>query len=799
MVEMICSGACRAVCMRRWRRFVQGDNDRMPSSGAQDRSPVNLPRQLTSFIGRERELQDLKALLGRSRLLTLTGPGGSGKTRLGLQLAAEAADGFPDGVHFVPLAPVGNPDLVLSSIAQSVGLRDVGDRPLLDRLRNHLENARILILLDNFEHLIAAAPEVALILQATVALRFVVTSRAPLHVTGEQEFEVPPLQVPDAQCATAAAVAGCESVRLFTERACAARPSFVLGEQNVAPIAEITRRLDGLPLALELAAARVKLLPPASLLARLEHSLPLLVGGARDLPERQQTLRATIAWSYGLLGPGAGRLLAICSVFRGGISLEAVESVCAAGGLGIEVLDGLEELVDQSLLRRVEGLADSGGPRFGMLFMVREYANEQLAGMPERARVERGHAATFLSLAETARRGLQGADEQQWLDRLEAEHQNIRAAIDWYTQREPCQALRLAAAMSRFWGVRGHFTEGRRRLKALLDMCGDESSTRVRALNGAASLAIDQGDYQGARGLLGESIRLSQELGYRRGEALALVYFSRSLIASERPAEAAPYADRALRLLGGLDDPPTLGTALLYAGLVAHFTGQFEVARARYERSVELCGAVGYRSVGARSLQMLGHARLDLGDIRGAREAFEEALPTCLEVGDRWVVPHVMAGFADVAISTGRPRRALRLAGVARGLCEAGQFSMAAVMETRLEQSLVPARKQLGAAAVQVMAEGKRMSVADAVAYALADEPEAAGHSGPGRALTRRELEVAALVAQGLTNRAIAGRLHLSVRTVDTHVDHILTKLGFNNRAQLVAWAYESGLLAKDT
>ena len=772
----------------------------MPSTGALDRFPDNLPRQLTSFIGRERELQDLKGLLERSRLLTLTGPGGSGKTRLGLQLAADVTGGFPGGVYFVALAPVGNPELVLSSIAQGVGLRDVGDRPLLDRLRSHLENARVLILLDNFEHLIAAAPVVAQILQATVALRIVVTSRAPLHVSGEQEFEVPPLRVPDPQCATVAAVAGCESVRLFTERAQAVWPGFVLDEDNAALIAGIARRLDGLPLAVELAAARVKVLPPASLLARLEQSLPVLVGGARDLPQRQQTLRGTIAWSYGLLGAGAGRLLAACSVFRGGISLEAAESVCAAAiDLGMEALDGLEELVNQSLLRRIGGFAGPGGPRFGMLFMVREYAAERLADMPERARVGEAHAATFLALAEEAGRALRGPAELEWLDRLEVEHQNIRAAIDWYSRHEPSDALRLAVAMSRFWGVRGHFTEGRRRLTALLGLAGDRTSTRVKALNGAASLAIDQVDHQDARDLLGESIRLSQQLGYRRGEATALIYLGRNLIASERPAEAGRHIDRALQLLEGSGDQAAIAIALLYAGLAAHFTGQFEEACARYGRSVELCRAIGFRSVGARSLQMLGHTRLELGDIRGARTALEEALPTCLELGDRWVVPVVMTGFAGVAARTGRPRRALRLAGVAQGLCEAGQFSMPAVVEAQLKRWLAPARKQLGSAAAQIMAEGRRMSLAEAVSYALADGPEEVWRSGPRRTLTRRELEVTALVARGLTNRGIAGRLHLSVRTVDTHVDHVLTKLGFSNRAQLVAWAYESGMAPKDT
>ena len=353
--------------------------------------------------------------------------------------------------------------------------------------------------------------------------------------------------------------------------------------------------------------------------------------------------------------------------------------------------------------------------------------------------------------------------------------------------------------MSRFWGVRGHFTEGRRRLKALLGLTGDGTSTRVKALNGAASLAIDQGDHQVARDLLGESIRLSQQLGYRRGEATALVYLGRSLIASECPAEAGPHIDRALQLLEGLDDPAALATALLYAGLAAHFTGQLEEACARYGRSVELCRAVGFRSVGARSLQLLGHIPPRAGrHPRGAQR--------------------VRGGPADVPRARGPlgcPHRHGRLrrgggphrpapAGPAAGGSGAGALrgrpvQHAGGVEAQLERWLAPARNQLGSAAAQVMAEGRQMSLAEAVSYALADEPEEAWRGGPRRTLTRRELEVASLVAQGLTNRGIAGQLYLSVRTVDTHVDHVLTKLGFSNRAQLVAWAYESGLAPKDT
>jgi predicted ATPase/DNA-binding CsgD family transcriptional regulator len=763
----------------------------MPSPGP---IPGNLPRQLTSFIGRAHELRDLHELLKRSRLLTLTGPGGSGKTRLSLELAAESVSRFPDGVFYVALAPVGQPDLVLSSIAQATGLHDAGDRPLLERLCRHLGTVRALLLLDNFEHVIAAAPAVAEILRATAGLTIMVTSRSPLHVTGEQEFTVPPMQVPDQPSATVAAVAECESVRLFVERAQAVWPSLVLNEENADSIAKICQRLDGLPLAVELAAARIKLLPPASLLARLENALPVLVGGARDLPQRQQTLNSTMAWSYDLLGAGAKRLLAACSVFRGGIALATAETICA--GLGIEVLAGLEELVDQSLLRRID---EPGDPRFGMLEQVREYAYEQLAEMPERTRVESGHAATFLALAEAAERGLRGPDELQWLDLLEAEHQNIRAAIDWYTRHEPVDALRLAVAMFQFWRIRGHFTEGRSTLSTLLDANPGATAARIGALNGTAWLAIDQGDDEYARDLLSESIQLSQELGDRPGEAMALVFFGRSLITSARPAEAGPYIDRALRLLEGKEGQVSHATALLYAGLAAHYTGENEQACVRFDRCIEEFRAAGFRSMVARALQMLAHARLELKDIRGAREALEEALPTCLELGDRWLVPLMMAGFAEVAACTGRPQRALRLAGVAIGVCEAGQFSMPTVALGRLERWLAPARKLAGPVTTQIMAEGQQMGLAEAVRYAMANEPEDAWRGGPHGTLTRRELEVATLVAQGLTNRDIAGRLGVSVRTIDTHVDHVLTKLGFNSRTQLVAWSFECALAPGNT
>src|SRR5580693_2284475 len=365
------------------------------SSGAASR--ITLPKPLTSFIGRERELAQAKRLLRGSYLVTLTGPGGSGKTRLCIALAAAVASDYPDGVYFVPLAPVRDPGLVPSTIAQHIGLQDARDRPLMEHLVSQLRERQVLIVLDNFEHLLAGVPVVTRLLQETTAVRILVSSRSSLRVSGEQECPVPPLTTPAEQAhPTAASLAACESVRLFTERAAAAVPGFALDDENAEAIAAIARRLDGLPLAIELAAARVKLLPPQAILPRLDHSLGLLTGGRRDLPDRQQALRATIARSYALLTEGARRLLATCSVFAGGASLEVIETVCgAAVDIGLPVLDGVAELVDQSLLRPVPAAL-----RYVMLETIREYAAERLAAMPEAEQVRGAHAAAFLALVE---------------------------------------------------------------------------------------------------------------------------------------------------------------------------------------------------------------------------------------------------------------------------------------------------------------------------------------------------------------------------------------------------------------
>jgi predicted ATPase/DNA-binding CsgD family transcriptional regulator len=768
-----------------------------PSSGVLAGGAGSLPRPLTSFIGRERELAEARRLLERSCLLTLTGPGGSGKTRLCIELACGVAGDYPDGVYFVRLAPVRDPRLVLSSIAQGVGLPDSKGRPLVGHLADHLRDRKLLIVLDNFEHLLPAAPVVAELLSGTRDLRMVVSSRSPLRVSGEQECPVPPLALPPQAPAAPAAVAACESVRLFVERAAAVLPGFAVDGQNAGAVAQIVCRLDGLPLAIELAAARVRLLSPEAICERLEHSLGLLTGGSRDLPDRQQTLRATIEWSYDLLGDEGRELLAACSVFRGGIDLAVIESVCTRAGIGVMVLDGLQELVDQSLLRQ---LRPTGTPRYLMLETIREFAAERLAGTPDQAARLRGaHAAAFLSMAGESGRPLTGPGQKDWLERLDLEHNNLRAAIDWYCQEDPPAALRMAAAMSLFWSLRGHYTEGRQRLAQLLGLVAGENTLRVRALNGAAWLAIDQGDYPDADRLLGESAELSRRLDDRVGEGMAAVFLSRCLLSSGRVAQAAPHPGRGLALLTEAGDRPGIALAVFYQALNAQFTGDMAAACELHERCAAMCEELGFASLRARSLQLLGIAGVDLGHLKAARAALQEGLPASVGLGDRFVIPIGLTGFAGLAAKTGRHRMALRLAGAAEAYRDAYESAFPEPNRAYLGSWLAPSFKAAGAAAARLLAEGRQMTLTAALEYALANQPEQAWRTGPGQALTRREAEVAALAARGLTNRDIAARLCLSVRTVEVHIDRILTKLGFRTRTQLAAWAHEEGLLAENT
>jgi non-specific serine/threonine protein kinase len=744
-------------------------------------------------VGRESELALARKLLLGTRLLTLTGPGGCGKTRLAIELAGRSPGDFPHGVHFVSLAAVRDPALVPVSTARGIGLQDARDTPLLQHLSGYLAERAVLLILDNMEQVLAARGFVADLLAATTRPRILVTSRSPLHLSWEQEFPVPALRVPPrGPAVSAASVAGCESVRLFAARAAASVPGFTVTGENAAAVAGIAERLDGLPLAIELAAARVKLLAPAAILARLEDSLGLLVGGRRDVPDRHRALRATIAWSHELLSEAAEALLAVCSVFRGGIDLAVLETVCAeAVELRVPVLDALAELVDHGLLRRAA--PESGSvARFAMLETVREFAAEQLAELPGHDRVRAAHASAFRALAEDLPRPPAGPG-RVGLDLLEREHDNFRAALDRYAAMEPGTALRLANRLTAFWSIRGHFSEGRRRLAELLERVPDDDPERVDALNGAAWLATDQGDRATAVPLLDETLARARAAGDLAGEATVLYYRGRATAMLGDPAGRADI-ERALELQIEAGDDTGVAAALWLGGAMAIFGEDHRLARERLERCVALCEARGLPAIEARARQLLGMAELELGDLPRARAALAKGVPAVVDLGDRFAIAVGLSVLAGLATGTGRPRAALRLAGAAAAYEETNQTYRPQNVRRVLDTWLAPARAAVGAAAAKLFEEGRGLTLVQAVTLGLDDAPEDPWRAGPGAGLTRREREIAALVATGMTNREIAGKLYLSVRTVEVHVDHALTKLGLRTRTQLAARMHEDGL-----
>jgi len=468
---------------RLYQLTVDGLAADFPPLKTLEATPNNLPTQLTSFIGRDDQVREAKQLLTRSRLLTLTGPGGTGKTRLSLQIAADVMDSFPDGVYFVPLASVQDPELVPSAIAQALAISITGSRRPIEALLDHLRNKRTLLVLDNFEQLLPAAPVTTELLEASPGLRVLVSSRSVLRVYGEQEFPVPPLALPDLKALPdLATLSQFEAVRLFIERAVAVKPDFHATNENAPAIAGIGERVDGLPLAIELAAARVKLFSPQALLGRLEKSLNALGSGARDLPGRQQTLRGAIQWSYDLLNQGERRLLARFSVFARGASLGPVEAVCGpAEEIGGDVVDALDQLADQSLLRR---LPDFDETRFLMLQTIREFAADRLEQSGEAAAIKDRHLQAFITLADQAQPHVFGRQRKEWLDRLEMEQDNYRAALDWaIASGNARSALLLSASLWRFWQMRGHIHEGRSRVaQALALPSADHPSERLLAL-----------------------------------------------------------------------------------------------------------------------------------------------------------------------------------------------------------------------------------------------------------------------------------------------------------------------------
>jgi len=632
-----------------------------------DSSSNNLPVQLTPLIGREQEVATALKLLQREqvRLLTLSGPGGTGKTRLGLQVAAELSDLFADGVYFVNLAPLSDPDFVVPTLAQTLDLKEIGDQPLLDLLKGYLRDKHILLLLDNFEQVASAALQVADLLAACPHLKVIVTSRAVLHVRGEQEFPVPPLTVPDPKrLPDLVALSQYGAMELFLSRAQAVEPAFQLNKTNAPAIAEICVCLDGLPLAIELAAARIKLLPPQALLARLSQRLAMLTSGPRDAPARQQTLRNTIAWSYNLLEAQEQRLFRRLSVFVGGCTLEAIEAVYTAletSTSTMSTLDSVAALIDKSILQQTE--QEGVQPRLVMLETIREYGLEALQTSGEMEVTRQAHALYNLAMAEKAEPELRGPQQAVWLERLEREHDNLRAALSWLLEQAEGEgirsshemALRLSAALWKFWDAHGHYSEGRTFLeRALVVSEGTMTFYRIKALKGAASIAVYQDDTERGEALCEEILTLSRELGDTDGVAHTL--YLRGIIAGERNdlAVACSLLEEALTLWRELDDKEGIAWALFFLAWEVAEQGEYDRARALCEECLMLHRELGNTRGIAYALWHLASILLVTQSDQGAvRALLEESLALAREIGDRINMARCISLLGAVSLQQG--------------------------------------------------------------------------------------------------------------------------------------------------
>jgi predicted ATPase/DNA-binding winged helix-turn-helix (wHTH) protein len=730
---------------------LSGDREWPPAKIARKRHDLPAPR--TSLIGREQQLADAAELLLRRdvRLLSLTGPGGAGKTRLAVAVAAAMADRFTAGVQFVGLASITHPDLVATALADALEIQQVANRTIAQLIGDQLQNSGpFLLLLDNFEQVLPAATVVAETLEACPSLKILVTSRSCLRIYGEQEFPVTPL-------------AQNSAIELFAQRAAAVWPDFAITSENAPAIQEICLRLDGLPLAIELAAARTKVLSPRAILDRLQSRLQLLTGGALDLPERQQTLRKTIDWSHGLLNESEVKLFRRFSVFVGGCTLEAAEAVCnTSRDLGIDLFEGLSSLVDKNLVQRVD--RTEAEPRFAMLETIREYALERLTDSGEQSAARRAQAAYCLVLAEEGNPELSPADRARWLTQCDVEIDNFRFALDWLFQTLDLDwGLRLCMALFRFWDMREHLTEGRTQLETVLRLAGTGySKERARVLHFLGALTTAQGDYPAAEHFLQQSLSLYEELDDEPGIAATLnalgvsardrgdysaaqSHLERSLacwrMLSDRLAIARclhnlanvvkvrgdyPRAQWALReaadIFEALGDRTGSAWSINQQGDIARAQCDMAAARRLYQRALSAFREAGDPWGSARSLTDLAYIDCTQGDHSAAHAACREALEIFAGLGDRRGIARALEGSACLALAQGHAGRALKLAAAAAHLRQSISAPLHQAEQIKLDQTLLPAWKLLSAAeGKRAWAEGCAMSLENAIQYSLGE------------------------------------------------------------------------------
>ena len=734
-------------------RLIQVDADGLPSTfpapRTPDAHPNNLPTQLTTFVGRDAELDQVADLLATTRLLTLTGPGGTGKTRLSLQLAARVSDGFPDGVFFVPLEPIRDPMLVAPRIATTVGITEGTARPIAESLADWLRDKTLLLVLDNFEQVAAAAPVIADLLRTAPGIKAIATSRAALRISGEQEYPVQGLPVPpdpsqlsgldrlslpgETRLIDPATLGQYAAVRLFIERAVAVKPGFAVTNENAPAVAAISARLHGMPLAIELAAARIKLLSPDAILVRLEHQLDLLAAGARDLPARQQTLRGAIAWSYDLLDDGSKRLLDRLSVFASGFDLDSAETICGpASEVGGDVVDGLMALADQSLLK-VDDTPD-GEPLFRLLDTIRAFAAERLDERGETDDIQARHRERYVALAAEASTKLSGPDQRQWLDRLELAHDDIRAVLDRAVSAADAPvAIGLGFSMWRFWQKHGHLAEARRRLEAMAAAPWSHDDPRLRAklMEALGGTCWWQGELAPMTACYREALALWLEIG--DDAEIANAYYNASFEFavppevdrtdpdSEAERQGRAYIERARDIYRRIGDRHGEANALWGLGNTLYFRARPGNGEEQFREALAIYREVGDRTMEAWSLHMLGTALLRNGEVAESRGHIEHAIRHFYAAGDAAGLTLTLDDLSAVSVAEGDLPRAARLRGAARNLTTETGAELAGFVEDRFEAGVRPGvRSQMSEAElVRYGAEGAAMTLDEAIAYAL--------------------------------------------------------------------------------
>lgn len=720
------SSRTQAIARARELQLLNGDEETSrPPSLIYLMPKHNLPVETTRFIGRRSEIADGRQLLDTAHLLTLVGPPGTGKTRLALQIAWEVADTFRDGVYFVSLAPLGSPALVADAIASVIGVKEAHGKPLIDTLKQVLRERQMLLVLDNFEHLLPAATQVSELLAAAPHLKVLATSREPLHLYGEQEYAVPPLGLPDPAHLDPLALADCESTALFMQQARAVRPDFELTAENARDVAQICVRLEGLPLAIELAAARIKLLTPPILLTRLTSRLDALTGGAQDLPARQRTLRNTIEWSYNLLNDAEKLLFARLAVFHGGCSLEAIEAVCSHD-LPADVFDLLESLVNKSLVQQKEAVG--GEPRFVMLETIHEYAWERLRASGDAQTLYGRHADYFAQLAERAAPEFRGAGFTDWMRRLESEDSNLPAALEWALDDNDIElGVRLTVSLRDFWVMSSRFVQAEDWTQRALAKSGAVSPRLQARAFMTAGMVLYYSSRQRTlqKQLLREAVELARAIDDRLSLAWSLISLGIASVGQESEyEEALANASEGLAIFRELGFKPGVAQALNNIGELTRIHGDDERAQAAYEECLLVVRESGEKRREAMSMNNLGCVMMRRGDAQRAEQLFRNALTKRLEVGyDRRGCLTNVLFLAGAIAANGDPWRAARLFGAVKALLEPMGIELEPADQPEYERDYRFVRSQLDDATFDACwHDGRRMSFEQMVALATGEE-----------------------------------------------------------------------------